>query len=132
MDLLRLKWNEWAPRAQRWFEGLPRWQQVVVGAAAAIVALKVLLGATVLALVALILGGLAFLLLTWLDEFVWLMSQPDEVFPGRFDKPIWALVLVALPPVGLLGLWAFRRSRAGAAVVDATAKPSNAAFREWF
>jgi hypothetical protein len=42
----------------------------------------------------------------WLYEFFFLMGLTDDAFPGRFDKLIWAFVLILLGP---LGLWAFRR-----------------------
>lgn len=52
----------------------------------------------------------ALLVLTWVHEFTLLMRQGDEMFPGRFDKPIWALLLIVLPPVGLLTFWLFRKA----------------------
>jgi hypothetical protein len=53
------------------------------------------------------LGMLAF---TWLRDFAHLMSQPDHAFPGRYDKLIWAALLIFLPPVGLLAYWSYRRA----------------------
>jgi hypothetical protein len=44
----------------------------------------------------------------WLQEFRFLMPLSDDVFPGRNDKLIWALLLVVLPPVGV---WLFRSYR---------------------
>jgi hypothetical protein len=60
-------------------------------------------------------GALAVLLaiayaLAWFREFRFLMQLPDEAFPGRFDKPIWALLLIVLPPVGVLSFRSFRRA----------------------
>ncbi len=37
----------------------------------------------------------------WVREFQFLMALRDEDLPGRFDKPIWAFVLIALAPAGL-------------------------------
>lgn len=54
-------------------------------------------------------GLLLSYLRAWVAEFQFLMSLSDDDFPGRFDKPVWALTLVVLGPVGL---WAFRRHRA--------------------
>lgn len=55
---------------------------------------------------------LTFLLLAlaWAREFVFLMRLADDVFPGRHDKLIWALLLIALPPLGTLAFWSFRRA----------------------
>ena len=38
----------------------------------------------------------------WVREFLFLMSLRDEDLPGRFDKPIWAAVLIFLAPLGLI------------------------------
>ena len=38
----------------------------------------------------------------WVREFLFLMSLRDEDLPGRFDKPIWAFLLIVLAPAGLL------------------------------
>jgi hypothetical protein len=38
----------------------------------------------------------------WCREFLFLMGLRDDDLPGRFDKPIWAALLIALPPLGLL------------------------------
>ena len=38
----------------------------------------------------------------WVREFLFLMSLRDEDLPGRFDKPIWAFLLVFLAPAGLI------------------------------
>ncbi|MCA1685275.1 MAG: hypothetical protein LC745_04705, partial [Planctomycetia bacterium] len=45
----------------------------------------------------------------WLREFSFLMDLTDKDFPGRYDKPIWAFVLIATGPVGL---WLFHAHRA--------------------
>lgn len=47
----------------------------------------------------------ALFLRAWRREFLFLMSLRDDDFPGRFDKPIWAVMLTTLPPIGL---WCFR------------------------
>lgn len=38
----------------------------------------------------------------WAREFGFLMNLRDDNLPGRFDKPIWAALLVVLPPIGLV------------------------------
>lgn len=56
----------------------------------------------------LVVGGLivlAVLAWSWHQEFVFLMSLHDDDFPGRYDKAIWAFLMIALAPVGL---WLFR------------------------
>jgi len=53
-----------------------------------------------------------FVLLTvaWLRQFGFLMQLGDDAFPGRFDKLIWALLLIVLPPVGVLAFWSYREA----------------------
>ena len=42
---------------------------------------------------------------SWMYEFMFLMNLRDSDFPGRFDKLVWALLMIGMPPVGL---WVFR------------------------
>ena len=57
----------------------------------------------------LVVGGIAVgFTVAWVREFLFLMSLRDEDLPGRFDKPIWAAVLILLAP---LGLFLFRSHR---------------------
>jgi hypothetical protein len=51
---------------------------------------------------------LAWFVRTWCNEFVFLMSLRDEDFPGRSDKLIWAIVLMAFAP---FSVWFFRSYR---------------------
>lgn len=53
-------------------------------------------------------GVATVLTVLWVREFLFLMALRDEDLPGRFDKPIWAAVLILLPP---LGLYLFRSHR---------------------
>jgi hypothetical protein len=62
----------------------------------------------VLALIILCIGVLAWFMRSWCNEFVFLMSRPDEDFPGRNDKVIWAIALLAFAPVSV---WLFRSFR---------------------
>ncbi|MBX6314373.1 MAG: hypothetical protein IRY99_15890 [Isosphaeraceae bacterium] len=48
--------------------------------------------------------------LAWLREFTYLMRLRDGVFPGHFDKLIWALLLMVLPPLGILAFWSYRHA----------------------
>jgi|GEM_PF-5616253 len=48
---------------------------------------------------------MAYYLVRWRQEFLFLMSLRDDQFPGRHDKILWTVVLIVLPPIGL---WAFR------------------------
>ena len=53
-------------------------------------------------------AGLIVLVLfarSWMHEFVFLMHLKDSDFPGRFDKLVWALLMIGVAPVGL---WIFR------------------------
>jgi hypothetical protein len=56
----------------------------------------------------LVAGAAVAFTITWVREFLFLMSLRDEDLPGRFDKPIWAFVLIGLAP---LGLFLFRSHR---------------------
>lgn len=51
---------------------------------------------------------LALVVRAWRNEFLFLMALRDEDLPGRYDKLIWTLVLVMIPPVGF---WLFRSYR---------------------
>jgi hypothetical protein len=88
------------------FDGLRLWHVIVVLGGLSLFAIErdppFLLIACVLAL-------LFLYALAWVHEFFFLMGLGDGAFPGRFDKLIWALVLILLGP---LGLWAFRRYHA--------------------
>ncbi|MHC5544069.1 hypothetical protein ACYOEI_38070 [Singulisphaera rosea] len=68
---------------------------------------------------------------SWRQEFLHLMSLRDEEFAGKYDKLVWALLLIAMPPVGL---WFFRASplarRPEPARAATTAKPMTA--RDFF
>ena len=55
------------------------------------------------------LGVVVAVVAVWIREIVILMALRDDELPGRFDKPIWAFLLLALPPVGMI---AFRCHRA--------------------
>ena len=57
-----------------------------------------------------LLGVAIGLLLLWGREFVLLMQASDDEFPGRFDKPIWALAILLLPPIGIPAFRAFRHA----------------------
>lgn len=125
--------TEWSQRVERlgqWFNALPTWQRFVIVIGLAVLGSQLLMAAAVLGFAALLIGGLVLLAWIWFDELIWLMCQEDQVFPGRFDKLIWAFLLIFLPPVGVLALGSFRRARmAGRAT--ASAKPARAGFQEW-
>src|SRR5262245_48492541 len=48
---------------------------------------------------------LSWFVRAWCNEFVRLMNLRDDDFPGRNDKLIWALVLLAFAPISV---WFFR------------------------
>ena len=47
----------------------------------------------------------------WAREFHFLMGLADDDLPGRFDKPIWAFVLIGLAPFGLFLFRSYRTAR---------------------
>lgn len=61
-------------------------------------------------LVFLVLAALVMMLIFWVRELVTLMGLGDEAFPGRHDKILWFLLLVALPPIGMVAFSVFRRA----------------------
>jgi len=63
---------------------------------------------TPLSLMLLELGLLIWFIRVWQGEFVFLMGLGDADFPGRHDKVIWAILLLALAPIGV---WFFRAYR---------------------
>lgn len=50
-------------------------------------------------------------LIFWFVPLLDLMKMTDESFPGRFDKPIWAAILILLPVLGslLFVIWKWSR-----------------------
>jgi hypothetical protein len=44
----------------------------------------------------------------WVREFQFLMALRDDDLPGRYDKPIWAFVLIGLAPIGLFLFRSYR------------------------
>jgi hypothetical protein len=62
----------------------------------------------VLALILSSLFVLAWFIRNWCQEFVFLMGLRDDDLPGRNDKLIWAVVLLAFAP---LSVWFFRSYR---------------------
>ena len=104
---------------------------------AGIAAIVVLLALSFVGSPPLLMGlfGLVVLVLfarEWVREFSFLMALRDEDFPGRFDKPIWAFLLIASGPVGLWLFHSFRASHWPAPAAEATdprrsAKPAPAA-----
>lgn len=73
----------------------------------------------------LVILGLALFVRAWGREFMFLMTREDSDFPGHLDKAMWAAVLIALPPVGLLTFRAYREAR----WPEPAAKPE--AARDW-
>jgi hypothetical protein len=59
----------------------------------------------------LVLAALGVLVVLWYREFAGLMDMREETFPGRHDKIVWAVFLIALPPVGAPVFWFYRQSR---------------------
>ena len=44
----------------------------------------------------------------WLSQFVSLMNMRDEDFPGRYDKPIWAMTLILANILGAIAFWIWK------------------------
>ncbi len=96
---------DWRRRALDRFWPLPSWLLVTATFAIATFAFESP-GAGLFAA-----GVVAFLLLAiaWWREASILVRLDDDAFPGRHDKLVWALLLIALPPVGVALFRSFRR-----------------------
>jgi len=92
-------------RARVYEAALPFLPWVVCGLAAIVAGLLAETGAA-----SVVVGGVLLVLMAWLHEFAFLMRQGDDAFPGRFDKLIWAFLMIVLPPVGVLAFWSYRRA----------------------
>jgi hypothetical protein len=111
--LARIGSPEWV---RRFAGGSRAWRFNLVHMMIAVIATALLLHAfsgpptedRVLAVVVLCLGVLGWFVRSWCNEFVFLMSRRDDEFPGRNDKLIWAIVLLAFAPVSV---WLFRSFR---------------------
>ena len=66
----------------------------------------------------------------WRHEFVGLMLMPDEVFPGRYDKRSWMLLMIVLPPLGLGTYRSFRKAYWGEPERTASPQAKPAPFPE--
>ena len=47
----------------------------------------------------------------WIIQLVDLMSRRDDEFPGRFDKPTWAFILVVASAVGAVAFAVWKPAR---------------------
>jgi hypothetical protein len=52
-------------------------------------------------------GALAFLVF-WVIQLLDLMRRRDDEFPGRFDKPIWAAMMIFLLGFGAFIYWLWK------------------------
>jgi len=64
--------------------------------------------------------GVVLFARAWGREFLALMRLGDHDFPGRFDKLVWAALLILAPPVGV---WMFGAYRAAHWGEDKAAEP---------
>ncbi|MBN1972826.1 MAG: hypothetical protein JW787_04260 [Sedimentisphaerales bacterium] len=58
------------------------------------------MAAALLPLLVVIVAVLLFLF--WLRQFIDLMTQSDDSFPGKYDKPVWVAVLLLTGAIGAL------------------------------
>lgn len=58
--------------------------------------------------------GMALLLIAAVlfcfTQFIDLMRRPDSEFPGRFDKPIWAVAILLANVLGAAAYWMSKAS----------------------
>lgn len=81
----------------------------------------VLPAALTLAIAALVVALVA----AWVHEFVFLMRLAPEAFPSRHDRLVWIVLMLLVPPVGLLAFWSFRRA------AWPESKPSDPGVNDW-
>ena len=70
--------EEWCARMQKlscWFASLPAWQRFCIAIGAGVLGFHVMMSAAIIGLLVLLRGGITLLVLSWLDEFTWLMCQ---------------------------------------------------------
>jgi hypothetical protein len=54
-----------------------------------------------------------FLILLWIFQFAQLMTLGDELFPGRFDKTLWAAAFILVFPVAPFAFMWWKRIMLG-------------------
>ena len=59
-----------------------------------------------------------------INALSFLMTRTDDDFPGTFDKPIWAALLLATGPLGLFLFRAYRQAHWPEPVEETRAKPA--------
>jgi hypothetical protein len=65
-------------------------------------------------LVALLLLVLVILVfLCWVSQLLALMNMKDDAFPGRYDKPLWFVVIFMGSLLGAVIFWFWKRGRTG-------------------
>jgi hypothetical protein len=85
------------------------WHMMIAVAVAALVILMFTLGYEIaLAFILMSVFVQAWFVRVWCHEFFFLMGLRDDDFPGRHDRLIWLIGLVAFAP---LSLWVFRSFR---------------------
>ena len=94
-------------RLGQWIAGAETWQIAVGAIALVLVAVGLLPVVVIMAVVA----TLAMFARAWLVEFRHLIVRPDEAFPGRNDKLIWALLMIVIPPAGTYLFRSYRATR---------------------
>ncbi|MGB0767597.1 MAG: hypothetical protein ACPGYV_07780 [Phycisphaeraceae bacterium] len=60
-----------------------------------------------------------FLFVFWIVELLSLMSMSDDAFPGRYDKAIWAAILIVLVFLGALLFWMWKQGRQARQLAEA-------------
>jgi hypothetical protein len=57
-------------------------------------------------------GILLALAAFWVVQFLQLMLMEDDLFPGRFDKPLWVAAFIFAPPLAPFAflMWKYARS----------------------
>jgi hypothetical protein len=73
---------------------------------------------------------LALFVRAWRDEFVRVMLMPEDVFLHRYDRVVWIVFLMTLPPVGVAFFRAYRRAVLTEVEREAVAKPAAGAAHD--
>jgi hypothetical protein len=102
--------ESWSLKIDYWLNRHPEVPRLLAVAGLTILGLMLLTAALPLFVAVAIGLVIAYFVRVWLREFAFLMGVDDSAFPGHNDKLIWAILLIVLPPLGLILFRAHRRA----------------------
>ncbi len=97
-----------------WGRSTEPWKFVLATAAIVaglLLAVPIMIAALPIVLLVVLAAGLVMFVELWIKEFRILMDLDDDVFKGRNDKLIWAILLIVAPPLGVGVFRSYRKLR---------------------